>query len=361
MFRLLTLFLVFPLIALSQNIPTLPKPSGHFSVGRSQTETKNGERLLLWYPAVNHVKSGKLSEYAEPVVLAALIKSGYYDQSAETMKSWASVQTHSLDAAVPLRGRRPLIVFLPGAGVAGFQYTALAEEIASQGFFVAVVDYFSPLAPKRTYNEDDSDRMTNDMARSATQCIQELASDPHWSDRIKFDRLGAVGHSIGGAAAIAFAWMDHRVGATVDMDGAPFGDALHGASAPLLVLRSKPMYSETDLRKRGRTRKQWETMGEEVRRTWTSFRSKSKTKDLTIIFVKGAGHFSFSDAPFVMPDSITRFGGEMMDPNRGQEVIGTCVVEFLNDHLRRSNSSPSMCSSFKEIVSGISPEVQKTP
>ena len=37
--------------------------------------------------------------------------------------------------------------------------------------------------------------------------------------------------------------------------------------------------------------------------------------------VAGTGHFGFSDAPFVMPATIPRFGGRIIYPRRGWGVI----------------------------------------
>ena len=37
---------------------------------------------------------------------------------------------------------------------------------------------------------------------------------------------------------------------------------------------------------------------------------------------------SFSDAPLVMPDTITRFGGEVMTPERSMAVYSTILGAF---------------------------------
>jgi hypothetical protein len=52
---------------------------------------------------------------------------------------------------------------------------------------------------------------------------------------------------------------------------------------------------------------------------------------LVIATVAGTGHLSFSDAPFVMPETITRFGGKVIEERRGWLVITSAIRAFLDD------------------------------
>jgi len=327
---------------------SLPVPTGKFKIGRSSMKL-SGEPIIVWYPAQ---AGGRVAPYASNGIIAELKKSDYYQQSPQTIESWSTIATHSSEDAKPIANRSPLLIFLPGAGVVGFQYTTFAEEFASRGFMVVLLDYFSPDAPKRNYDSNDFAAMENDMAREAVSVLKTLAASPEWQARIRLDRVGILGHSIGGAASIAAARIDQKFTAASDMDGAPFGDSLQGATVPLLVLRSKPIYSDADLAKRGATREQWDKKGEAARKVWLEFQAKSGTDHIDIYSVKGTGHFSFSDAPFVMPDAITRFGGEIIAPQRGYKVITTCLTEFFDHHLGNVKAPPQpKCTSFEEIVS----------
>jgi dienelactone hydrolase len=343
----------------------LPTPSGAHRTGTSHFESMTDTTsfrvptvlpVQLWYSAVG---GSKVASYVNPGVLAALANSGYYQQSAKTIEAWSSLVTHSFADANVAKGKHPLVVLLPGAGVSGFQYTVLAEEFASRGYVVAVVDYYAPSLPDTKYDANDSDAATNDIARVAIATIDALEKDSRWKASIDFDKVAVAGHSIGGAAAIAAARFDHRIKASVDMDGGTFGDSKNGAIAPVLVLRSKPIYSEEDLKKRGRTREQFAKAGEEARRSWLDFIAKSSNQKVTLYSVQGTGHFSFSDAPFTMPDAITRFGGKIIDPARGQKIISTCVLEFLDRELHVGSRVPESCSQFREIVSGIPEPVKQ--
>lgn len=310
------------------------------------------ESILIWYPASKISKGGKPAEYASAETVRKLTDSSYYGQSADTIGSWAKVQTHASNDAPNRPGRWPLIIFLPGQGVVAFQYSAIAEELASHGYIVAVVDYFSPDAPPRSYKEDDADTAADDMAGTAIAAVKTMKGQARWANAMRFDQIAAAGHSLGGAAALALPRLDDRIRASVDMDGAPFGESLKGVVAPALVLRSKPIYSDADLAKRGRTREQWRKMGEEAAKTWNDLTAKSQGVVLRIFSVRGTGHFSFSDAPFVMPDAISRFGGQPITAERGEKIISECLVEFLDAYVRQERDAQAgkRCSSFQEIM-----------
>src|SRR5262249_734024 len=66
------------------------------------------------------------------------------------------------------------------------------------------------------------------------------------------------------------------------------------------------------------------------RAAFETFAAASKGS-LTVATVAGTGHLSFSDAPFVMPDTITRFGGKVIEPQRGWLVITRAIRAFLDD------------------------------
>ena len=326
----------------------LPHPTGQYSIARTSFAAGK-ERFLLFYPAR---QSGTAAPYVEEPVVREIAKNGYYDQSPETIEGWAQIKIQASESAPAEAGPFPLIIFLPGAGVFAFHYTALAEELASHGYVVAVADYFSLKAPERSYKQDDYAAMENDMARVAIVGIDALKGDPAWKNHIRFDRVGAMGHSIGGAAAIGAARMNKSIRASVDMDGAPFGESLKGAVAPALILRSKPIYSDEDLKKRGRTREQMDKAGEEIWKTWRDFADKSGNTPVEILSVQGTGHFSFTDAPFVMPTTITRFGGKIIAPERGEQVVSTCLLGFFDAHLQGKAKSDGLeqCRKFEEII-----------
>jgi hypothetical protein len=102
-------------------------------------------------------------------------------------------------------------------------------------------------------------------------------------------------------------------------------------------------------------REQWVKRGEAGRVAFDSLASRSRGP-LFVASVAGTGHFSFTDGPFVMPSTITRFGGRIIDAQRGWTVISDAIRAFFDrELLGRGNglagvaaqhrSSPSFCPS----------------
>jgi hypothetical protein len=55
--------------------------------------------------------------------------------------------------------------------------------------------------------------------------------------------------------------------------------------------------------------------------------------------IRGTGHMSFSDAPVIMPDTITRFGGRIIDAQRGFEIMSLYVRAFVGQYLDGTHSA----------------------
>jgi hypothetical protein len=116
-------------------------------------------------------------------------------------------------------------------------------------------------------------------------------------------------------------------------DHAPLADFVAtGITTPALFLRSMPLYTDADFARRGITREEWEKRGEGGRIALDSLVARSRGP-LWMGHVAGTGHLSFSDAPFVMPTTISRFGGKVIDPKRGLDVIGSTLRSFFDQQL----------------------------
>ncbi|HWG33999.1 MAG TPA: hypothetical protein VN650_07505, partial [Gemmatimonadaceae bacterium] len=66
----------------------------------------------------------------------------------------------------------------------------------------------------------------------------------------------------------------------------------------------------------------------------------------------GTGHMSYSDAPFVMPTTITRFGGTVIDASRGFEIISAYTRAFLDRYVRGADGAllAKQPSPFPEVA-----------
>jgi len=314
----------------------LAPPDSAFPKGRPVT-------IQLWYPTTT---KGKKARYlADRGLDRALVDNGYYGIDSTTLKAWSKLTTHSVLNARPATGRYPLVTFSVGLGVIRANYTTLAEEIASRGAIVALVE--SPLAGLMVRD----DRVVMDTTADLERPDVHRARVHQWADDVRFalDHLGdiqplvdrqrivAAGHSSGGLVAIDAAERDERIARAVDLDGGlttPEGEPLadfvaKGVTKPALLLLSKPLYSDEDLAKRGMTRAQWLARAGVGGAAFDSLKARS-TGEVTVARLAGTGHFSFSDAPFVMPSTISRFGGTPIEPRKGLGAIVDAIFAFAN-------------------------------
>src|SRR6185295_18164601 len=107
---------------------------------------------------------------------------------------------------------------------------------------------------------------------------------------------------------------------------------LRGSTKPTLMLRGQPLYDDTTFARRGTTREQWLKEREAGSAAANEFVARSNGA-VRVAHVAGAGHFSFTDAPFVMPSAITRFGGRIIQPERGWQVITTVLRAWFDREL----------------------------
>ena len=113
------------------------------------------------------------------------------------------------------------------------------------------------------------------------------------------------------------------------MDGAAFGEvAERGLRTGALVLLSHVDHTDDELKARGRTREQFEAMGKQRTVAWQKVLAQAGGA-VWVMKVEGTGHFTFSDAPFTMPNTVTRFGGSLIDSKRGLAVLTGTVETYL--------------------------------
>jgi dienelactone hydrolase len=168
---------------------------GRFSAGYRVLTLETGRKVAVWYPtaAAEQRRSPSARDFA------------------------SSVATDAPPAACP---RVPLVLFSHGWGGCALQSIALTEELARRGYVVAAPDHAdavcrigaetldlgrlridrSFLDPSRWNERSEVGRL--DDLRAA---IARVAADPQLSRVTDTSRVGAVGHSLGGYAAIGMA------------------------------------------------------------------------------------------------------------------------------------------------------------
>jgi dienelactone hydrolase len=134
----------------------------------------------------------------------------------------------------------PVILYSPGWGGTRDQSSVQAENLASHGFVVVGCDDIAS-DPATDPDRGQSIDLGSDAALKATieragrhvvvqakriiDVLRALESGqiPALAGRLDFTRIGAMGYSVGGTAAIQAGLMDPRIGAVLNVDGGLFG------------------------------------------------------------------------------------------------------------------------------------------
>ena len=309
--------------------------------------------VQLWYPAVAGSGKGAAPYAIDPSLIDLLVDQGYYGQKAELIESWRAIETHARLEAELAQGPLPVLLLSHGLGLSRASYTALAVELASHGYAVAAIDHPCGGA---TLLEDGSVLTTGD----------DPELEAHWEERgmewvadfgfvldelahrfddgqLALERVGVLGHSMGGAAALAAGGRVGRIAACADLDGAPFARTeREGLARPSLFVKSEPDYSDAELAAKGRTRPEGPRTG-----PWEAITAHG-TAPCVYVGFHGTGHMSFSDAPFLMPDTITRFGGKIVPFERAHALLARLLLAFFDVHLRAAPESELLALDAEE-------------
>ncbi len=248
--------------------------------------------------------------------------------------------THAeVDAApAPVGGRFPIVLFSPGLGGVRTQNTAWAEEIASHGYVVVALDH--PYDSAAVVLDDGKTVRTrvsatgnrNEDNRRAARWIAVRAGDLRFvrdqlnrisrgdlpdplAPRLDTGHVAVTGHSLGGAAALQAARLDHRFTAVIDLDGAPDDPAPNAFPQPVLAL-TQEVTAQTDPDYLDRLTK-------------TLDLSTSVSYRLT---VPKSAHLSFTDAPLYLPPVPSIVGA--LGRTEGPRLTAAASLAFLDDTLR---------------------------
>jgi dienelactone hydrolase len=139
--------------------------------------------------------------------------------------------------------------------------------------------------------------------------------------RVDMGRVGAFGHSFGGAAALQAAKDDRRISAAIDLDGTLYGAVAHtGLAKPVMLIKHWP---EIIGRPPGR---EAIVDGATVRDGRPGY----------LLFLQGSTHETFSDYPAV----LAHLGASMPDrrasinPTRALIVLNAYIGAFFQQYLQ---------------------------
>jgi dienelactone hydrolase len=351
------------------NTPSpLPAPTGPYQVGRTEfdwvdksrpdPDSPGGHREIvvwLWYPASpkNEAEAaewmpGKWGELLLPDYLSTRKWSGstLSEVEAELKKHPVrTIRTHAYPDAPFLHGEKkkfPVLLFEPGFGMLPFFYATLIEDLASHGYVVAgtIPTYYTHYNVfsngrvshtfKSTHTNASLPFWTGDLIFTLNQ-LEKLSSDgaSQFHERLDFTRVGAFGHSFGGAASVQVAKDDPRVRAALDLDGTLVGEVVESGLLKPFLMFDHPHPGERD-----------------YHRDAVVFRD---AKPAYRLILAGSTHsFSgdFGFLPFI-PTGAKQAAFGTIDPARALVVAKAYVGAFFGEYLE-GRKSP--------LLSGPSPE-----
>ncbi|HEY6473210.1 MAG TPA: dienelactone hydrolase family protein [Acidimicrobiales bacterium] len=208
--------------------------SGPLGVGETTlTLSTDGAPVEVWYPATKASVAGKpVATYNVatwlPASLQKLIPAGFS----------VTYPSGGVTGAAVAPGRYPLVVF--SHGFAGFrdQSTFLTASLASWGFVVAAPDHYSRDLTEVLGGPTGATAKTTDVedlkATIALMAHENASSTSPFHGHVDTSRVGAVGHSAGGAAVEALAATDSKVATFIGLAGATvgtFGQSKHGSGS----------------------------------------------------------------------------------------------------------------------------------
>ncbi|KAG0647600.1 putative 1-alkyl-2-acetylglycerophosphocholine esterase [Hyphodiscus hymeniophilus] len=251
----------------------------------------------------------------------------------------------------------PLLLFSPGLGDPRLYYSALAQQVASQGFTVMTIDH--PYDAGIVVYPDNSTISGADI-ETDEQILFDLSvrvkdisfvldqlSHPSLTcsliPGLELDtkKVGIFGHSLGGAAAAQAMLEDDRLVGGINLDGTFFGSVVEsGLSSPFLIFAHEGKNISTDA--------SWSAV-------WPKLTGFKRVLELT-----GSAHGTFLDFPAVvdvlglkgqLPSEVEELLGSI-NGLRALKILGTYIGAFFDQVVKgkKTDLLDGPSGKFPEIV-----------
>ncbi|MEV4425177.1 alpha/beta hydrolase family protein [Streptomyces sp. R-07] len=310
----------------------LPAPTGPHPVGLRTFALTDTSRNDPWQPGVREVMISVLhpartvrgfprapqltpAEAREFADLAPLVHPGLPAAGVD----WGAVLTHGHVNAPPLPGRRPVLLYSPGGGDSRTLGTTLAEDLASHGRVVVLVDHPGdasqvelPSGMRGTVLTGPPDpatfRTMIDTRVADLRFVLDRLGDLPLAPVMDLDRIGVYGHSAGGTAAVHALASDGRIAAGVDLEGFLDLDPelVAGLDRPLLLFRTDGFDEAARLE-----------------RSWSGLPARR-------VLLPDANHWIFSDYAHLVPQlqaaGLVTAGARAALVGAGDPAAATAVV-----------------------------------
>jgi dienelactone hydrolase len=362
---------------------TLPTPTGPFAVGRAVYDwaddetvdklapvpgTKRELLVWMWYPSASG-QSAATDDYVPARLRTEVERDLGALLGGLLTRDLSKAHAHSTrnSDVSPQQRSYPVVIMRAGASLEVWNYSTLAEDLASHGYVVVGFD-----APYRTFTvvfpdgrvmrripENNPERCLEKTGQERDRCAARLltawtadiafvldrlerlnSSDASgkFTGRLDMTRVGVFGHSFGGATAAQFCHDDSRCKAGIDVDGAPHGSVIQaGVDRPFMFLVSD----------HGR---ESDPESGQIMANIQSIYDHLPADRRAFIQIRGANHFLFSDdgallKSHILLGTLRMLGIVGIDGRRQLAVTAYCVHSFFDAYLKGASVSRLKISS----------------
>jgi len=369
---------------------TLPAPTGSFAVGRAIYDwadeanvdslapvpgTKRELLIWIWYPAAAG-QSATADDYLPAPLRVEVERSLGPLLGGFLTRDLSKVNPHSIGNAdvSPQQRTYPVVIMRAGASSEVWNYSTLAEDLASHGFIVVGFDapyrtsvvVFPDGRVMRRTPENNPELCEGQEQAQRERCVSRVltawiadigfvldrlgqlnTSDASgkFKGRLDMTRVGVFGHSFGGATALQFCHDDPRCKAGIDVDGQPFGSVIQeGLHQPFMfVLSDNSREADAETR--------------QIKANIQSIYDHLPPDGRLQVAIHGANHFLFSDDGTLLKSHIVMrtlraFGVVGIDGRRQLAVTVHCLHSFFDSYLKETSVLPV------KISSPLYPEIQ---
>lgn len=378
------LLYIFPVFDLPTPTGSLPVSTTTFHFTNNQqpdifgTSGKSNRELMVqvWYPS--EASTGKYVPFIpDTAILPYLAKN--YSIPGFTFQHLQYVSSHSYSesALSSAQTSYPLIIANPGNASSRFLHTSQAENLASHGYIVAVIDHTyntfatkfpdgrittsttdNLFSPDHDYQTERANRdqlgkvLTDDVTfvLDQFQLLQSGSIPSLFKGKIDLAHIGVFGHSIGGATAYDASY-DPRITAGIDLDGGLY--RLHdrtGLHKPFLFIHSESnfdqfnmvinhhIYTDEEIQRTGNS-KEWFIQERENKKLELQQIHETIASGGQVLYIKNTEHLNFTDVQFVSPIfKMIGITGKIA-PERASSIIDAYMLDFFDMHLKNKGGA----------------------
>ncbi len=347
-------------------VPELARPSGKYPVGTVTLHLVDPDRadpyaanpqsrrelmVQVWYPA-SSVQGIPAAPWVKNLEVLGPEISKWLGLPSFFLDHVGYARTHAYPSAPLEASTGPFPVLLFSHGYAGFraQNSFQMQELASHGYIVAAAEHtYAAIATVfpdgRTALQNPATLPSGQASRAefesgANQLLQQWTADlafildhleksddsilgSQFFEQMDLERVGVLGHSTGGGAAVEFCGRDLRCDAGLAMDAwlQPVSKDLIRSGVPTPFLY---FFSETWSRPRNQ-----ELFSQLV---------EGRTGPSLQLVIAGSAHYDFTDLPALSPLAPALGLKGPINGARVQSIINQYSVAFFDHFLRGTNS-----------------------